>query len=82
MNRPDYVKKMMIILNDKSKFQKLGPSSSHDRTSIAEDSLNDFLNNLKTNGDLRRSYMTLFVQLAGLARACTGCRRCTRLEFN
>ena len=45
---------MLIILNDKSKFQKLGPSSSHDRTSIVEDSLNDFLNNLKTNGELSK----------------------------
>ena len=54
MNRRDYVKKMMIILNDKSKFQKLGPSSSHDRISIAEDTLNDFLNNLKTNGELSK----------------------------
>ena len=45
---------MKIILNDRTKFEKLGPSSSHDRTSTAEASLNKFLDELKDNGELSK----------------------------
>ena len=54
MDRHDYVNKMKIILNDRTKFEKLGPSSSHDRTSTAEASLNKFLDELKDNGELSK----------------------------
>ena len=52
MNRQDYVMKMLTILNDQTKFQKLGPSSTHDKTAGVESSLNKFLCDLKKSGEI------------------------------
>ena len=52
MARKDYVPKMMTILSDPAKFQQLGLCSSHDRTTIIETSLDKFLDNLKSNGEI------------------------------
>ena len=52
LNRADYVEKMMTILNDGSKFVKLGPVDTHDRTSNAEASLNGYLSELRSTGEI------------------------------
>ena len=52
MNRKDYVSKMMSILIDTRKFKTLGPVETHDRTSTIETSLNKFLSELKSTGEI------------------------------
>ena len=46
ITKADYVEKMMKILNDGSKFKRLGPCEQHDRTLKEELSLQAFLNRL------------------------------------
>ena len=48
MNKTDYVGKMMSILDDATKFRRLGPVGTHDRTSTIETSLNRFLAELRS----------------------------------
>ena len=43
---------MMTILNDGSKFVKLGPVDTHDRTSNVEASLNSYLSELGSTGEI------------------------------
>ena len=52
MNKSDYVSKMLVILNDETKFQTLGPVDTHDKTPSVEASLNNFLNQLRKNGEI------------------------------
>ena len=52
MNASDYVSKMMLILNDTSKFCLLGPVATHDRTVNIETSLTEFLCGLKSSGEI------------------------------
>ena len=49
MKKSDYVSKMLVILNDETKFQTLGPVDTHDKTPSVEVSLNNFLNQLNMN---------------------------------
>ena len=52
LNRKDYVNKMKRILDDTSKFRRLGPVETHDKTPAIETALNSFLNDLKSSGEL------------------------------
>ena len=52
LKRQDYVDKMKRILDDTSKFMRLGPVETHDRTPVVETSLNSFLNDMKSSGEI------------------------------
>ena len=52
MNREDYVSKMMTILSDTSKFCRLGPVSTHDKTPKVEAALNRLLGDIMASGEI------------------------------
>ena len=52
MNKCDYTEKMMVVLQDKSKFQEVGPAETLDRTDKTEQQLSSFLFQLLTNCEL------------------------------
>ena len=52
MNASDYVSKMLVILDDTSKFHALGPVATHDKTARIETSINSLLSRLKTSGEI------------------------------
>ena len=52
LRRKDYIDKMTTILNDTSKFTRLGPCTSHDSTARIERSLQDMLRELKKKGEI------------------------------
>ena len=43
LTKKQYVDKMMTILNDRSKFQSLGPVSESDQTAKIEQNLREYL---------------------------------------
>ena len=52
LNRSDYVTKMLEILSDASKFEHLGPVSTHDKTAKQEKDLMTFLSQLRESREL------------------------------
>ena len=52
LSRSDYNDKMLSILCDESKFKRLGPVSTDDKTSSVETSLQNFLWRLSKNGEI------------------------------
>ena len=52
LRRKDYIDKLTTILNDTSKFTRLGPCTRHDSTARFEMSLPDMLRELKKNGEI------------------------------
>ena len=54
LNKKDYFKKMMVILDDKSKFEHLGPVQTTDKTRKREEGLRKFLSRLVKNKELSK----------------------------
>ena len=52
LDKADYVEKMMHILDDTTKFSRLGPCESHDNTARKETSLQTFLRKLNKDGEI------------------------------
>ena len=52
LNKADYINKMNALLSDTSKFEMLGPVSTHDKTSKNEQTLQKYLLKLVKNGSL------------------------------
>ena len=52
MNRSDNIDKILTILEDPSKFEELGHTSSYDKTAGVEASLNKFLGELRDNREI------------------------------
>ena len=52
LHKTDYVDKMMTILTDEAKFQKLGPTQDHDRTFKIETELQNYLKSLLHNQEI------------------------------
>ena len=52
MNKCDYIEKMMVVLQDKLKFQEIKPAETFDRTDKMEQQLSSFLLQLVTNCEL------------------------------
>ena len=53
MNREDYLAKTYTILDDRSKFEKLGPTDTHDHTAKIENKISEFLDTLVKKGQLK-----------------------------
>ena len=52
LDRCDYVQKMSSILDDENKFEKLGPTTTHDDTSKTEADLQRYLLGLSRRGEI------------------------------
>ena len=50
MNKADYISKMGSILDDETKFKKLGPVETHDTTVRTEKEFKEYLTSMKTKG--------------------------------
>ena len=48
MSKSDYISKMNVVLDDDSKFLKLGPVETHDRTHIVENNFVKYLLELRS----------------------------------
>ena len=58
LNKVDYITKMLEIVNDDSKFQHLGPVSTHDKTTKREKDIRDYLQSLVEKKELREGTST------------------------
>ena len=80
LRRKDYIDKMTTILNNTSKFTRLGPCTSHDSTARIERSLQDMLRELKKKEYQMRS--TSEFDPPGLyGLGCVASRRSIKQEF-
>ena len=52
MEHSDYEQKMLLILNDVSKFKRLGRCTTHDNTARKESSKQDLLRRLRNAGEI------------------------------
>ena len=52
LSKSEYISKVKEVLKDETKFIKLGPVETHDRTHIIEDKFIKYINNLRKNNDI------------------------------